>query len=311
MQFDWRKGEALLAVLESGSFERAAASLHLTPSAISQRIRTLEEEIGQPLVLRTRPCLATPAGRKILLYLQRSRLLEQEWRAEMARENEGWLSVPLALNHDSMATWLLPAMRDCLQRERILLDITLDDQSRTPALMEAGRAVAGIASQPETLRGCRAEWLGAMRYRLAASPAFIARWFDGGLTRQTAQHAPLAVFDRKDLLQWQVLRAAFDLAPTQLSCHYLPSSEAFLRAIEQGLCYGLLPELQAGQAFAQGRVVDLLPSQPLDVPLWWHCWDLQTPRLERLTQAVCAGARASLLQTDPDRVALAPARPLP
>ncbi|TDR81503.1 LysR family transcriptional regulator ArgP [Paludibacterium purpuratum] len=295
MQFDWRKGEALLAVLATGSFERAAAQLHLTASAISQRVRALEDEIGQPLIVRTRPCLPTPAGRKILLYLQRSRLLEQEWRAEMAREDEGWLSVPLAVNHDSMATWLLPALGDCLQRERILLDITLDDQSHTQALMEAGRAVAGIASQPDTLRGCRAEWLGAMRYRLAASPAFMARWFADGFTRQAAQRAPLAVFDRKDLLQWQILQQVFALTPESLSCHYLPSSEAFMRAIEQGLCYGLLPELQAADAFAQGRLIDLLPGRPLDVPLWWHCWNLQTPRLERLTQAVCTGARACLL----------------
>ncbi|BEV73541.1 HTH-type transcriptional regulator ArgP [Paludibacterium sp. THUN1379] len=299
MQFDWRKGEALLAVLEEGSFERAAERLHLTASAVSQRLRALEEEIGQPLVLRSRPCQPTPAGRKILLYLQRSRLLEQEWRAEMALEDQGWLSVPLAVNHDSMATWLLPALGECLQQERILLDITLDDQTHTQGLMEAGRAVAGIASQPDTLRGCRAEWLGHMRYRMVASPAFVARWFAAGFTRQSAQRAPLAVFDRKDLLQWQVLQQVFGLPASVLPCLYLPSSEAFMRAILQGLCYGLLPELQANAELAQGQLIDLLPAHPLDVPLWWHCWNLQPPRLERLTRAVCDGARSSLRQPTP------------
>ena len=51
---DYAALSALAAVIEEGSFERAALALHVTPSAVSQRIRLLEERSGSPLVVVTR-----------------------------------------------------------------------------------------------------------------------------------------------------------------------------------------------------------------------------------------------------------------
>lgn len=294
MQLDLRKGEALLAVIESGSFEQAASRLRLTPSAVSQRIRALEEELGAPLLVRTRPCRPTRAGRRIALYLQRSRLLEQEWQAEMDEGGEGWLTVPLAVNHDTLATWLFPAISDCLQRERILLDMILEDQTQTHSLLESGAVVAAISSLPLAMRGCLAEALGVMRYRLMATPSFAAQHFPEGLTRERARATPLIVFNHKDLLQWQVLPGMLGLHIEAFPCHCVPSSEAFQRVICQGLGYGMLPELQAARALEQGSLIDLLPARPVDVPLYWHRWRVQSPRLEALSSAVRAAAARSL-----------------
>jgi LysR family transcriptional regulator (chromosome initiation inhibitor) len=297
MAFDLRKAEALLAVVETGSFEQAALRLHLTPSAISQRIRAMEEQLGQPLVVRARPCRTTPAGQKILLYLQRTRLLENEWRDELALPEQGWLNVAIAVNHDSLATWLLPALSDCLQRQRILLEIIVDDQSQTRMLLEQGLALAGISSQQGTLRGCVAEPLGQMRYRLVATPAFVRQWFAQGLTRAAALQAPLIVFNRKDDLQW-VHRDA-------LPCHFVPASESFMQAITLGIGYGLLPDLQAADWISSGRLLDLAPDKPTDVTLYWHRWQVQSPRLEALSAAIAAaaGARLNPLRPGPpDRV---------
>ena len=296
MSFDLRKGEALLAVVETGSFEQAATRLHLTPSAISQRIRAMEDELGQPLVIRGRPCRATPAGQKILLYLQRSRLLENEWRAEMTSADAGWLSVPVAVNNDTLATWLLPGVASSLLRQRILLDLTLDDQTQTHTLLEEGRAVAGLSSRPDAMRGCVAEPLGIMRYRLLATPDFIHRWFPDGLKREAACQAPLLVFDRKDALQWNLLENRLGMHRDAMPCHFIPASEPFMQAMLMGLGYGMLPELQAAPALSAGKLVELAPDSPVDVPLYWHRWRVQSPRVECLSEAVKDAAAGCLLQ---------------
>lgn len=298
MQLDLRKGEALLAVIESGSFEAAASRLRLTPSAVSQRIRALEDELGAPLLVRSRPCRPTRAGRRIALYLQRSRLLEQEWRAEMEEAGEGWLTVPIAVNNDSLATWLFPALTPCLQQERILLDMVLDDQSMTHTLMESGAAVAAISSQTQVIRGCVAEPLGRMRYRLCAAPEFAARHFPAGVTRERAREAPLIVFNHKDRLQWDLLGALLGLHDEAFPCHFVPASDPFLRVIVQGLGYGVLPEIQIGGLLASGALVELLPAHPVDVPLYWHRWRVQSPRVEALSLAVRNAAARVLLPED-------------
>ncbi|WP_051318850.1 HTH-type transcriptional regulator ArgP [Chitinimonas koreensis] len=296
MQLDIRKGEALLAVIETGSFEQAAARLHLTPSAISQRVRAMEAELGTPLLIRARPCRATRAGQRLVQYLRRSSLLEDEFVAELAEEQARPLSIPVAVNNDTLATWLLPALADFLLDEQLLLDITVDDQDHTYTLLEAGLALAGVSSEPRPMRGCVAEPLGVMRYRLLAAPRFVARWLPDGLTREAARRAPLLVFNRKDMLQAQFLQRQLGLAAGSYPCHYVPASESFLAAIRLGLGYGMAPELQYGEAVVRGELIDLAPAHPTDVALYWHRWKVQSPKLERLSAEVLRAAREVLLQ---------------
>jgi LysR family transcriptional regulator (chromosome initiation inhibitor) len=293
---DARKGEALLAVIDSGSFEQAAVRLKLTPSAVSQRVSAMESELGMPLIIRSKPCRATAAGQRLVQYLRRARLLEDEFIAdsgELARP----LSVALAVNNDTLATWLLPGLAAFLIREHILLDIMLDDQDHTYALLSQGLALAGVSSHALPMRGCEVQPLGAMRYRLLAAPAFAARWFPHGLQRDAARVAPLMVFDRKDNLQADFLQRELGLPPGSYPCHYMPASEAFVEAVRLGLGYGMVPELQFGDALASGALVDLAPAVPTDVMLYWHSWRVQSPKLERLSAQLVAAARAVLLQT--------------
>ncbi len=293
---DSRKGEALLAVIDSGSFEQAAAQLHLTPSAVSQRVSALESQLGTPLLHRTRPCRPTRAGQRLAQYLRRSHLLECEFFVELDEDQNQVLSVPIVVNHDTLATWLLPALADFLITERVLLDITVDDQDHTYTFLESGHALAGVSSEAEALRGCRAEPLGIMRYRLLAHPQFAARYFPHGLAREAARHAPLMVFNRKDALQANFLLDSLGLPSSHIHCHYVPSSEAFLQAIQLGLGYGMVPELQYSALLASGSLVDLAPDRPTDVNLYWHCWRVQSPKLEQLSLAVVAAAKNTLLQ---------------
>ncbi|HEX8613781.1 MAG TPA: LysR family transcriptional regulator ArgP [Telluria sp.] len=294
---DTRKGEALLAVIDSGSFEQAAALLHLTPSAVSQRVSALESELGMPLLVRSKPCRATHAGQRLVQYLRRSRLLEAEFLAESADSDADFLTIALAVNNDTLATWLLPGLASFLIGERILLDIALDDQDHTYTLLAQGLALAGVSSEAQPMRGCTVEQLGAMRYRLLATPAFAAQWFPDGLQREAARRAPLMVFDRKDALQAAFLLRELGLPAGSYPCHYIPSSDAFTHAVRLGLGYGMVPEQQYRDAIDTGALVDLAPDKPTDVMLYWHAWRVQSPKLERLSARLIEVTRAALRQT--------------
>lgn len=284
MKLDIKKTEALLAIIETGSFEQAAQRLSITSSAISQRIKALESQFGVPLVTRTRPCRTTREGMKLVYYLRRSHLMEQEFEADFYQERR--IRVALAVNNDSLATWLLPALAKFLSQNDMLLDITVDDQDFTHKALEAGLVLGAISSKEFAMRGCMVERLGSLRYRLLASPSFYAHWFPNGPTRQAVMQAPLLVFDRKDMLQANFLKLHFGVHQEQCACHFIPSSDAFFLALKQGIGYGMIPELHYRDAFSKQQVVDLLPGRYTDIDLFWHRWEMQSPMMSRLTKCL-------------------------
>ncbi|MGF6271879.1 LysR family transcriptional regulator (chromosome initiation inhibitor) [Massilia sp. UYP11] len=294
MTIDPRRSAAFLAAIDCGSLEGAAAQLKVTPSAISQRIAALEQELGTPLLVRSRPCRPTAPGTRLLQYLRRSTLLESEFLAEMEIDS-GPTRVALAVNNDTLATWLLPVLAPILDAEGLLVEFVLDNQGHTFALLEAGQAVACISGETEPMRGCRASALGVMRYRMVASPAFARRWFPDGMTRETAQRAPLVVFDRKDAMQSSFLLTHFGLPDGAYPFHYVPASDPFVHAVRHGMGYGMLPQEQCGALLETGELVDLAPALYHDVPLYWHAWRIQPPRLERMGAALVKAARGVLL----------------
>lgn len=291
---DTRQSEALLAIADSGSFEQAAALLHISASAVSQRVSAMEVALGTPLLIRSRPCRLTSAGQRLVQYLRRSKLLEAEFLADTQEEGARPLSVALAVNNDTLATWLLPELASFLVAQRVLLDIALDDQDHTYTLLERGQALAAVSTEAHAMRGCVAEPLGVMRYHMLASPAFAQRWFPDGLTREAARHAPILVFDRKDQLQSTFMQREFGLPVGSYPCHYIPSSPAFVQAIELGLGWGMVPEQQFGDRVAKGTLLHQAPGRHSDVMLYWHRWRVQSPRLELLSAAVLEAGRRSL-----------------
>ncbi|WP_312554379.1 LysR family transcriptional regulator ArgP [Massilia sp.] len=294
MQIDPRRSAAFIAAINGGSLEAAAFQLRITPSAVSQRISALEQELGTPLLVRTRPCRPTAPGMRLLQFLRRRALLEQEFMAE--RDSEaGPVRVALAVNNDTLATWLLPLLAPLLVAEDLLVEFVLDNQGHTFALLEQGQAVACISGEAEPMRGCTVEPLGMMRYRMVAAPAFAQRWFPQGLDRDAARRAPVMVFDRKDTLQTQFLLQHLGLPEGSYPFHYVPASDPYVQAIRLGLGYGMLPLEQCADLLAAGALVDLAPDLHVDVPLYWHAWRIQPARLERMGAALVEAARGQLL----------------
>jgi LysR family transcriptional regulator (chromosome initiation inhibitor) len=294
MKIDPRRSEAFVAAIDSGSLEQAAVQLHITPSAVSQRITALEQEMGTPLLVRTRPCRPTAPGMHLLQFLRRRALLEEEFLADLDA-NAGPVRVALAVNNDTLATWLLPALAPTLIAEQLLVEFVLDNQGHTFSLLERGHAIACISAEAAPMRGCSVSALGVMRYRMVAAPAFARHWFPDGLQREAARRAPVMVFDRKDTLQTQFLLHHLGLPDGAYPFHYVPSSEAFAQAIQLGLGYGMLPLEQCATLLQSGDLVDLAPNAHLDVPLYWHAWRVQPLRLERMGATLAKAARAMLL----------------
>jgi LysR family transcriptional regulator (chromosome initiation inhibitor) len=294
MNIDPRRSEAFLAAVDSGSLEQAAVLLRVTPSAISQRIAALEQDLGTPLLVRARPCRPTAPGMRLLQFLRRRALLEDEFFAEQ-QDEPGPVRVALAVNNDTLATWLLPVLAPVLIEEGLLVEFVLDNQGHTFSLLEQGQALACISGEDTPMRGCSVAPLGQMRYLLVGAPGFAARWFPGGITREAARHAPVMVFDRKDSLQTTFLLRHFGLPEGAYPFHYVPASDPYVQAIRLGLGYGMLPLEQCAAMLEAGTLVDLTPGLHVDVPLYWHAWRIQPPRLERMGNALVKGARGVLL----------------
>jgi len=294
MKIDARRSAAFVAAVDTGSLDAAAALLRITPSAVSQRITALEQDMGTPLLVRTRPCRPTAPGARLLQFLRRQALMEAEFLAEL--ENDaGPVRVALAVNNDTLATWLLPVLAPVLIDEHLLVEFVLDNQGHTFALLEQGQALACVSGEAEPMRGCTVTPLGQMRYRMVAAPAFARRWFPGGIDRDAARRAPVMVFDRKDTLQTAFLLQHFGLPEGAYPFHYVPASDPYVQAIRLGLGYGMLPQEQCAALLDSGELVDLTPHLHADVPLNWHAWRIQPPRIERMGAALVKAAQAVLL----------------
>jgi LysR family transcriptional regulator (chromosome initiation inhibitor) len=272
--------DALVAIAEHGSFEAAARELHITPSAVSQRIRALEAMAGQVLVSRGAPCRPTPHGERLVRLGRQTRLLYDE--ASTALGAVATVELPVAVNADSLTTWFRDVLATAAGWDGTAIRLQVEDQAYSQRLLRSGDVLAAVTSDPEAVQGCSAEPLGALHYVPAAAASFAGRWRRGRAPDWAAM--PTVVFGAKDDLQRDMLRrrGVPQLPPV---VHQVPTSADFLEAVRIGLGWGMLPELQARAGLACGQLVRL-SGDVLDVPLFWQRWRLDSPRLTTLTDAV-------------------------
>ena len=282
----------LAAVIEHGTFDRAAEALHVTSSAVSQRIKALEQQTGRVLLLRTKPARPTKSGSVVVRLARQVALLESEAMDELGLEGAGARPrIPLVINADSLATWVLPALAGI---DRTSFEVTIDDQAHSIDRLREGTAMAAITSNPNPVQGCIARPLGIMRYRAVASRAFAEKWLPDGFTDQALSAAPVVVFDRKDALQDRYLERRLGPGAALPPRHYVPASADFLRAIELGFGWGMLPDLQASDAIAAGALVVIDDERHMDVPLYWQQWSVESATLTRIAASLQKAAAARL-----------------
>lgn len=281
----------LAAIHRRGSFEAAAAALSVTPPAISQRLKALEERIGTLLIRRGSPCQATPTGLRLIRHFDALTLLEAGLAQDLDMPGSGPVTLRLAVNADSLATWVMPALAAV---EGVLFDLVIDDQSYSQDWLRRGEVAGAVTSHPGPLQGCETVPLGALRYLATASPGFTQRWFAAGVTADTLGRAPGLTFSDKDSLQSDWIAAVTGQRPAYPT-HRIASSQGFVDAALAGLGWGMNPELMVRSHLAAGRLAELIPGQSLDVPLYWQYTRQASGILQPLTRAMQKAAQGQLL----------------
>ena len=292
--------EALAAIVEEGAFERAAQRLSITQSAVSQRLRALEAQVGTVLIVRSRPLRPTAAGQLLLKHTKQLRLLrvdlERDLR-ELAPSSTGGTReeerISLAINADSIATWALPAL-DALVRLGLPLEIITDDQDFTQDWLREGQVLGCVTTVKQALRGCKVQPLGAMHYVAVAQASYAAQNLPQGLTQHNFRDTPFVAFNRKDDLQAEFVAQAFRLKRVTLNQLFVPSSEGQVRAVLAGWGVSVVPQLLVRGLLEQGTLVDVAPGTRVPVQLYWHCWNLESAVLDQLTAALGKAAAEAL-----------------
>ena len=297
-EFDPAALNCLAALADEQGFERAAQRLSITQSAVSQRLRALEAQVGQPLVVRSRPLRLTEAGKVLLRFARQLQALRVDVARELGERVAPQSRLAIAVNADSLATWVLPALDGLVQqglREGYGLELVVDDQDFTHDSLRQGAVLGCVSTVAEALQGCRVQPLGVMRYVALASPGFVAR-LPEGLHAGNFADTPFLVFNRKDDTQVQWVAQAFGVRAPRLRERFVPSSEAYVRAAVMGWGVGVAPEIQVRGLVEAGQLVVLRPDVGVDVALYWHQWQLlgRDALLDRIGQALAEGAQRAL-----------------
>ncbi|PDT37850.1 ArgP/LysG family DNA-binding transcriptional regulator [Rhizobium sp. M10] len=304
---DYPALRAVATVVQTGSFERAATVLNVTPSAVSQRVKQLEERLGVVLVVRGTPCTATEKGEWLCRHMENVGILEAELFGHLPAlvdpdEPRQRVTLQIATNADSLGTWFVEAMSAFARNSSYLLNIAVDDQDHTAEWLQRGRVIAAVTSLEKPIRGCRRFALGVLRYHATATPDFVARNFPQGVTAEAIRNAPALTFSQKDRLQSTWVRQTFG-RDLDYPTHWLPSPQSFVEATLSGMGWGMNPTQLTREHLASGRLVELVADTPLDVPLFWQINRFAADRLAELTREVISVAGRNLgkdrSKTDP------------
>lgn len=288
--------ETFAKVAEEQSFKKAAAHLNISEGAVSQRIKALEESLAQVLLNRDKPITPTAAGEALLRHVNALRMLEANLRREISPTPSREAPVPLAIavNADSLACWLPPALWTIMLQREVALEVVADDQEHTAARLAHGEVIGCVSMRSEPDSGFRAEPLGTMEYRCYASPGFANQYFARGLTVDSVLKAPAVLFNKKDSLHDDFLKFYFGVTLGRYIKHYLPASLALLEGIAEGVGYGLIPSVQAAPLVQSGRLTELAPQHPIQLPLYWHHWEVEQSVARQITEVVVAHASRTL-----------------
>lgn len=290
MQIPLDLARTVAVTVDEGTLEAAARALHITPSAVSQRIKSLEERLGRVLLVRSKPVRPTESGAAVVRLARQAMLLERDALTAVGADDETGrrANIGIAVNADSLATWFLPALAEVAREHPVTFDLHREDEEYTTSLLESGQVMGAVTSRATAVSGCLVRPLRSTRYRAVAEPGFVARWFSGGVTAEALGLAPIINFDRRDDMQVAFLRSRrVSGAPP---VHHVPASSEFAAAVRLGLGWGMLPDFQVGDALETGELIDLVPGTKTDVPLYWQQWNLRSDLLDVVADAVAAAA---------------------
>ncbi|MFT4928670.1 MAG: LysR family transcriptional regulator (chromosome initiation inhibitor) [Phenylobacterium sp.] len=294
-RFDYKLLNALNAVMQEQSFERAANHLCISQSAVSQRIKLLEEFVAHPVIVRGQPIVPTAIGQKLLTHYRQVQQLESVLLPELLPDEPTQaVKISVAVNADSVATWFLRAMAVMLKSYPIELNLLISDEIRTIDKLKSGEAYAAVTAQQKALPGYQSFELGKLNYVLVATKEFVQRYFADGINAASLRQAPAVSYDPKDDMHSHFINQHFGLAAGSYPCHTVRSSEAFVELAKQGAAYCLISQLQIADELERGELINILPDKSLNEVLYWHCWVMVSGIYKQVSEHVVKSARALL-----------------
>jgi LysR family transcriptional regulator (chromosome initiation inhibitor) len=285
--YDYKLLEAFCAVVEYGGFERAAEKLFITQSAVSQRVRQLEDAAKSVLLVRSNPPVPTDTGRAFIAHFNKVRTLEGELEKTLSHEEDcGFTSVSIGLNADTLATWFFDAVEEVVKRERILLKLRVDDQEVTHGMLKNGEVSGCISTRSTPMQGCSVYYLGKTVYRMYVSPEKKKEWFPNGFTEAALQNVPVIIYNERDTLHTQMFRNALGRESVAHPELYIPSVEKYLDAVIRGFGIGMMPHQQCREYLEKGIIADAAEPCTVEAHLYWHRWNIGSKPLDALTKAL-------------------------
>lgn len=284
---DLEQLRAFVAVVDHGTFDAAARALHVTPSAVSQRIKALERTAGAVLVQRTKPVRPSERGTAVLRSARQLLHAAEETAQQLVAHDVsagGRIRIPIVVNADSIATWFAHALTAIGTSGSVELEVRRDDEHVSADLLRAGEVMAAVTTEPTPVQGCSVRRLGTMTYRAKATRSFVRRWFPEGADAEALALAPVVHFDRKDRMQSGLLeRLGVTESPPQT---FVPDSAQFVAAVRRGVGWGMVPDLQD----PRDALVTLHPAWTTPVTLHWQVWRVASEALDGVTAAVVTAA---------------------
>lgn len=293
---DYSAIAALAAIVETQSFQAAAQKLFITQSAVSQRIKALENYYGEPVLIRTLPLRPTKLGLILLGTYKKIALLE-EGVHEVLRSQTYSPTISIAISRDSLETWFVTIMDQLKQIQPIQLEIIADDQDFTLNYLQNGLVSACASTIAKNLSGCKSEFMGYFDYVLVASPQFKKKYFNNNQNAHTnLLNAPAVIFDQKDKLHANYLNHFFNLSDATIRYHVIPSVAGFRHFALNGYAYALIPKIDITQELKQQKLINLFPDKIWQMPLYWHSWSVETKGYKSFNELVLKLGREILRQ---------------
>lgn len=289
--------EALATVVQERSFSKAAQILFITQSAISQRIKALETVVGRPLLIRTPVVKPTKAGEQLIAHYKNLLLLDQNLQNTIShtKNKAAFFPLVMAVNTESLATWFVDAIAPTLKKYPILLELLIEDQDRTIDFLKDGKVWGCVTSVKEPPAGCSSHPLGKMNYRLVCTPEFQKKYFADGITGRTLLKAPAVIWGQHDYMHRNFLCSIFkDYKKGRPRLHYVPAPQGIFEFALQGIAFALLPEYFVQRPVQRGTLIDLLPSKPYELPLYFQTQELQTDVTKEFCKQIVGYAEKNL-----------------
>lgn len=286
-KIDYKLIRLLDLVIKEQGFEKAASKLNITQSAVSQRIKSLENDFGELLVTRTLPPKPTELGKKLLKLLYHVNLMEQDIFDNGGVNIE---TIPLAINADSLATWFLPSIQSVLDDANLRLDIRIDDETRTLDHLISGNAVGAISTYNKPIINGKCDYIGSLDYILAGTEEFAKKYFPKGVTKESLLKAPVVSFCQNIDQHHIFLQQHFEIIPGNLVSHIVPSSEAYIKMILQSSACCMIPKQQIAAELNDNKIINLVPDLVQHKRLYWHRYNLESEPIRKLTEAIKANS---------------------